>query len=117
MKTFKQFELLINVILLISFTFYSILFATMDVLFLSYFLVGGIQVMGMLVHIGKNWFTASRSIRWFYHWIVLALLLLFPTGFSFYFLLYTAPLFAVFYTYLCWRELETVKLKELVHLK
>jgi hypothetical protein len=117
MKTFKQFELLINVLLILSFTIYSFIFQTMDTLFLSYFLIGAVQVAGMLIHAGKSWFTANRSIRWFYHWIVLVLLLLFPTGFSFYFLLYTAPVFAVFYTYLCWRELQTVKLKELVHLK
>lgn len=113
----KQFELLLNVALILSFTFYAFLFQTMNALFLSYFVVGSVQVFGMLVHTTKTWFTANRSIRWFYHWIVLLLLLLFPTGFSLYFLLYTAPAFAVFYTYLCWRELETIKLKELVHLK
>lgn len=117
MKTCKQFELLVNLILILSFTFYLLLFQTINTLFLSYFVVGGVQVLGMLLHTGTGWFTANSSIRWYYHWAILVLLLLLPTGFSFYFLLYTAPLFAVFYFYICWRELETVKLKELVHLK
>lgn len=117
MKLFKEIEFCINIILIVSFAISMLLLQKGELLFLAYFVVGAVQVTGMIIHELKRWFTAKKSTRRYYHWTVLILLLLFPTGFSFWFLLYTAPFFALFYMYICWKELQTLKFKAFVHLK
>jgi hypothetical protein len=117
MKLFKQLEFYANIVLLSSLAIWCIYKQEFDVTVSSYMIAGMFQVAGMLIHAWNNWFTAKWSSRWFYHWIVFVLLLLFFPGFSFYFLGFTAPLFALYYTILCGRELKTLHLKELVHLK
>lgn len=117
MRQFKQIEFYLNIILIASFTISMLVMQKGELLFLSYFIVGAVQVIGMIIHELNRWFTAKKSTRRYYHWIVLILILLFPAGFSFWFLLYTAPFFALFYTYICWKELQTVKFKQFVHLK
>ncbi|MBY0476612.1 MAG: hypothetical protein K2Q24_03135 [Chitinophagaceae bacterium] len=117
MKTYKQLEIFLNLLLIVSFSISIIAFPKNDLLFIAYFIVGALQVTSMVIHELNNWFTAKKSTRRYYHWTVLILLLLFPTGFSFWFLLYTAPFFALFYMYICWKELQTLKFKAFVHLK
>lgn len=117
MKLFKQIEFYANVLLITILTVWCVYKQEFDVTISAYMITGMFQITGMLIHAWNSWFTAKFSGRWFYHWLVFALLLLFLPGFSFYFLGVTAPLFAVYYTILCSRELKALQLKELVHLK
>lgn len=117
MKTYKQVEIFLNLLLIVSFSISIIALPKNDLLFIAYFIVGALQVTSMIIHELNNWFTAKKSIRRFYHWTTLVLIGLFPTGISFWLLLYTAPLLALFYTYICWKELEVLRFKEFIHLK
>ena len=79
--------------------------------YLAYCIVGGIQLAGMIIHECTGAFTSRWGIRRIYHIVVLILVLcmaltplLKVTGIVFFLLLYTAPLMAVFYTWLCFRE-------------
>lgn len=117
MRQFKQIEFYTNLLVIAIFAILFIFLHEGQFLFLSYFIVGSIQVTGMLVHAFNKWFTGNKSIRLYYHWLVLILLLLTPFGIGFWILLYAAPVMALFYTYICWKELETVKFKQFVHLK
>lgn len=118
MKLFKEFELLTNILLIASFTISIVITKKTDLLFLSYFIIGAVQIFGMLIHLLRKCFTNPYSKRWFYHWIVLLFLVLLTTGLPIlWLLLYTAPLLALYYTYICWKELHALQLKEFVHLK
>lgn len=118
MKLFKEIELFVNLLLIGAFTISIVVTKKMDVLFLAYFTIGAVQVFGVLIHLLNKWFTNQNSKRRVYNWIVLLLLILLPTGLpALAILLYTAPILALYYTYICWRELRALQLKEFVHLK
>ena len=70
---------------------------------LSYFIVGGWQVISMLVHIYNSCFTKRWGARFIYHWITFIALVTMPLG-SFWVLAVTAPFMAIYYTYLCYKE-------------
>ncbi len=117
MITFKQIEYWLNIILILAFVIALLLKQQGQLLIIAYMVVGTVQVAGMLVHKLNNWFLGAGSIRSRYHWVVVVLLLLIPTGISMWLLLFTAPCFAVFYVWLCLRELRALALKTFVHLK
>ncbi|GAB2828265.1 hypothetical protein [Ferruginibacter profundus] len=106
MKQFKIVDFWISIGLIISFTIISILEGMEDFLhnyFTSgYFIVGGWQVISMLVHAFNRCFTARWQARYIYHWIAFIAIVTMPG--SFWVLLYAAPLMAVYYTYLCYKE-------------
>lgn len=118
MKTFKLVEFYLNILLIASFTIAFLLKSDGDILFSAYFTVGAIQLFSMILHAWKGWFTGRKSIRLYYHWLVFLLLLLVPVmGIGLFILLYASPFLALTYTFICWRELQYLKLKEFVHLK
>lgn len=117
MKTFKLIEFYLNILLIAAFAISYFLNPDGGILFTSYFTVGAVQLFSMILHAFKRWFTGKKSFRLYYHWLVFILLLLIPTGLGLHILLYASPFLASFYTYICWRELQYVKLKEFVHLK
>ena len=117
MKLFKQIEFYSSVLLIAAFAISWLITREDELILTGYFVVGGLHVIGMITHVMKHWFTNSRSLRLYYHWLVVILLLLVPVGIGLFILLFAAPFMAVLYTWICWRELRALELKELVHLK
>lgn len=78
---------------------------------ISYFVIGGWQVISMIVHAIKKSFCEAWSKRYIYHVITLVLiiimllgLLIYPLLFIYLILMYIAPFLAIYYTYLCYQE-------------
>lgn len=117
MKLFKQIEFYSSVLLIVSFLVSWLITRDGELLFTAYFVVGALHIVGMITHAVAHWFTNKKSLRLYYHWLVVILLLLVPLYIGLFILLFAAPFMAVFYTWLCWRELKALELKELVHLK
>jgi hypothetical protein len=116
-KLFKQIEFYSSVLLILAFLISWLITRDSGLVFTSYFVVGALHVIGMITHTAAHWFTNARSPRLYYHWLVVILLLLTPLGIGFVILLFAAPFMAVTYTWICWRELRALQLKEFVHLK
>ena len=110
MKTFKHIDLYIQIALIISLTIASLI--NQDGTFLvAYFVVGTWQVVSMLVHHYNKWHISKAGRRYYYHRItagtilVMALAFLIPYLFIFcYLLLFAAPVMAIYYTAICYRE-------------
>jgi len=124
MKTFKLIDYWGSIILIITSV---ILGVAADPFFFiyGYFVVGGWQIISMLVHATNHWFSAKGTGRYMYHCIVafivalaligivfesILMLVLFP-------LLFAAPFMAIFYTWLCYRELYVKMQRPLAMLK
>jgi hypothetical protein len=102
MKTFKLIDFWVSTGLILSFSVLSIF--TQDHIFITgYFVVGAWQVISMLAHVFSRTFTQPWGARSIYHWITLLVLVTMPLG-SFWILLFTAPFMAVYYTWICYRE-------------
>lgn len=111
MKTFKLIDFWVSAGLIIVFTVLSIF--KQDYTFIAgYFVVGAWQVISMLVHTFKRLFCEKGGPRLQYHKIVIVVLSCTLTGFliyplllvMLYVLLFTAPFMAIYYTWLCYRE-------------
>lgn len=116
MKTYKLAELLINAALIFTFVCVFAITQSFELLLLSYCIVGGIQLLSMLFHLFKGWFS-NHNIRFVYYIFLLFVGILCFGGVGFFILLYAAPLMAAFYVFVCYRELKILQLRELVHLK
>jgi hypothetical protein len=115
MKKFKKIDTWISIILITGFAIATII--RRDYTFIiGYFVVGGWQVISMLVHASFRCFTEKKSIRYGYHWITAISLLTMPFG-SFWILLFTAPFMAVFYTWMCFDEVRKMNQRPLALLK
>ncbi len=103
MKTFKIFDVALQLAAIPGSLFYYFVSHHSDALFGAYFLVGGLQVVSMLVHFAtRNVY--KHTARAYYHWTTLVTVLLMPTFVIFYLLLFLAPFMAVFYFTLCIAE-------------
>lgn len=113
MKTFKLIDFWVSVGLIIAFTVLALV--RQDDSFLTgYFVVGGWQVISMLTHVFTGTFMGgARSI---YHWITLICIFTMPLG-SIWILWFTAPFMAVYYTWLCYREVYIKMQRPLAILK
>lgn len=116
MKTYKYYELLVNTILIFFFVCFFAITQSFEFLFLSYFIIGSLQLLSMFFHLLKGWFS-NHKIRISYYFFLLLIGLFCAGGIGFFILLYAAPLMAAFYVYICYREWKILKLKEFVHLK
>ncbi|XVJ67918.1 MAG: hypothetical protein HEQ40_17700 [Lacibacter sp.] len=116
MKAYKLAEVLINTTLILAFLCAFAITQSFELLFLSYFIVGSIQLLSMLFHLFKGWFS-NHNIRFVYYIFLLFTGVLCFGGIGFFILLYAAPLMAAFYVFICYRELKILQLRELVHLK
>jgi hypothetical protein len=113
MKKFKQVDCFISIALILTFSIVSLI--NMDGTFIiGYLVVGGWQVISMIVHSYHHWFTGKKSVRSAYHWLTLFSLITMPVG-SCILLLFIAPFMAIFYTWLCYHELY-VKMQRPIHL-
>lgn len=110
MKDFKTIDFIIQVFLVIYLTITSMV--NMDRTFIyGYFIVGGWQVISMIVHQINKWYTNQGSRRFYYHRITAATLFIIPSGFiipNFFIvwvpLLFVAPIMAIYYLAICYRE-------------
>lgn len=101
MKQFKKADAWISVILILGSIVVSSIVQGYSFIG-CYIIVGAWQVISMLVHFCKRWFTEKSGIRTVYHIITLLALVSFPL--SMYVLLFIAPFMALFYTILCFDE-------------
>jgi len=118
MKQFKIIDFWISVGLIISFTIINIMEGSLNILenylLVGYFVVGGWQVISMLVHVFNHCFTAKFGARYIYNWITFIAVVTMPLG-SIWILLFAAPFMAIGYTYLCYKE-TYVKMRRPLHL-
>ncbi len=113
MKQFKIIDLFVSVMLIISFSILSLVKQD-GIFFIGYFIVGGWQVISMIVHAVTHTFTHWPGARYAYHWVTLIAVLTMPLG-SIWILLFAAPVMAVYYTWLCYNEVY-VKMKRPIDL-
>lgn len=124
MKNFKIFDLSISIILILFFT-PAFLFWRESIFLSGYFVVGGWQVISMLIHFSNRWFTAKGSSRDTYQMAVLSIFLITLLGLLFtpvlfmllYFLLVVAPLMAILYSIICFNEIRSLSIRPLSLLK
>jgi len=111
MRTYKKMDFKISCLLIIFFTILGLV--NLDHTFIvGYLTIGAWQVISMLIHAVNSWFTEKGSIRYNYHLAVLVIFTLFCLGFFIpailvmilYFMLLAAPVMAVYYTVLCYKE-------------
>ncbi len=115
MKKFKEVDMWISIVLIVGFSIATLI--NRDTTFIiGYFVVGGWQVISMIVHAVTKTFTHSRGYRFVYHWIAFISVITMPIG-SFWILLFTAPVMAVYYTGLCYTELKKINERPLSILK
>ena len=108
MKQLKTIDYWISIALILVFTLLSLI--RRDATFIiGYFVTGAWQVVSMIIHVWKGWFTKAGTARHIYHWIVFISIITIPIG-SFVILLFTAPAMAIYYTYICYHEV-TVKMQ------
>lgn len=124
MKKFKEADAWISIVLITGFAVAGII--NRDYTFLlGYFVVGGWQIISMIIHVINGWFTEKDSKRNRYHWIVTVILIVALSGFAFYpilfyllfILLFVSPFMAVFYTWLCFDEVKKLNQRPLALLK
>ncbi len=115
MKKFKLFDFYFNGALIAGFTILSLVKSD-DTVFLAYFVVGGWQVISMIIHISAKWFTQKGTARYMYNWVTFVSLITFPLG-SFWILLFTAPFMAIYYTCQCYNEVYIKMQRPLAALK
>ena len=122
METFKRYDLWISVILITGSALYSLIKADFSFI-VCYFIVGGWQVISMVVHATNGWFISHKS-RKFYHWIVAVIIavgllaFLMPyLLFIYYIMLFVAPLMAIYYTVICNIEVKELRKNHSLALK
>lgn len=123
MKTYKLYDLLISIALMVIFLVISLL--QKDYTFLiGYFVVGGWQLISMIVHIYYNWFTQQGGKRYYYTWsvfIIIAIavlgLIIYPFLLILYFMLFASPFMAIYYAWICYTEVRVIYKHELIQLK
>jgi hypothetical protein len=88
-----------------------------------YFIVGGWQVISMLVHAVSGWFTRKKSRR-YYHWTVAIIIVMGILAFImpyllfiYYIMLFAAPVMAICYTFMCYQEVKELKKNHALALK
>jgi hypothetical protein len=133
MKTYKQIDFWGSVILINGFIIAS--FIRMDATFIiGYFVVGAWQLVSIIVHGVKQWFTRKGNSRLIYQHLIIVLACALTGAFVIFLaahevggiflmvilfaLLITAPFLAISYTVICYNELfVAIPKRELAHLK
>ncbi|MBI2730962.1 MAG: hypothetical protein HYX40_09465 [Sphingobacteriales bacterium] len=123
MKKFKLYDLLISMVMIVIFLVTSLVQRD-NTFLLGYFVVGGWQLVGMVVHIYHNWFTQAGGRRYYYTCTVFIVLVIAVLGFIispllviYYVMLFAAPFMALYYAWICYKELSSIYRHELIHLK
>lgn len=115
MRTFKLIDVRISILLICGFAVVCSIRQDLTII-TAYFVVGGWQVVSMIVHAVTQVFVRPVGMRLVYHWISFILLVTMPHG-SIWILVFAAPFMAVFYTWLCYSELRKMNERPLDILK
>ncbi len=124
MKTIKLFDAWIQVLLIISCTLLAIS-KSGDYFFAAYFIVGTWQVISTLIHAIAKWHIPHKKFREYYNWLLLLLVIvcllamLIPSilYLLFIILVFFTPVMAIFYTAICFEELNELNKRPLAQLK
>lgn len=125
MELFKKTDCWISTGLITICTIITLVSLTFSTLIYCYAVVGGWQVISMLVHLLNHWFMRKGNARSRYHWLSFGLLVAALTGLiipPFLFiiltiLLFISPVLAVVYVSICYTELKELKLRYSLNLK
>jgi hypothetical protein len=132
MKRFKQFDLVIQSLLIAAFLFKLLVldFYVLDDVIIFYYLLGGWQVSSMVIHYFTKFSSPMNNFRQLFTKLCLTTILLVipflllalaqfavPAVLYLNCLLWLFPVLALFYVYICWRECRSLVRRELVHLK
>ncbi len=124
MKKFKIFDTWTSLVLIVAVSIVS--FIKLDYTFLiGYCIVGGWQMISMIVHAVNGWFTHRKAGRYYYHASVAILAAITLMGLLVYpvlwvvmvALLFAAPFMAIYYTWLCYDEVYVKMQRPLAALK
>jgi len=124
MKTFKKADLIISTTLIIVGIGFALI-GKGDQTIYGYFLVGGWQLISMLIHQYNGWFTENKSQRYYYHRIVLVVIITALLGILIeafllmvlLMLIFAAPVMALYYTGICYDEVYVKMARPLAQLK
>ena len=124
MKKFKTIDTWISIALIVSFSILSLIKLD-DTFLVGYCVVGGWQMISMVIHAINGWFTHSANGRRVYHLLVAALTAATLVGLLFYpllyltmfFLLFAAPFMAIYYTWICYNEVHVKMQRPMAALK
>jgi len=111
MKRFKKIDVWISVGLILASVIWACVCAGHDFL-AGYFVVGACQLISMILHAANGWFSEKGSSRYYYHIAVACILGIALIGMVIYtvlfiillFLLFFAPVMAIWYTCMCYNE-------------
>jgi hypothetical protein len=124
MKSFKIIDIGISIGLILIFSVLSLIHRD-NTFLIGYWTVGSWQIISMLIHAIKGWFTHSKAGRYYYHITITVLaalsllgLLVYPVQFLLMaILLFAAPFMAIYYTWLCYNEVYVKMQRPLAALK
>lgn len=124
MKTFKMYDVYIQIVLIVVVSILSIIQPSQYFL-LSYFVVGTVQIISSCTHLLKGWNFNTIHARRYYHWMLIVILVAAAFCFIFneiivfygYFLLLFTPLMAIYYAVICGHELYSMNQRPLALLK
>jgi hypothetical protein len=123
MKTFKLIDLALNISLILFFAVFTLIKKDYSFIY-GYFIIGGWQVISMLIHQSAGWFTRKGSARNSYFTLTLIIILTGALAFLvplfaiiYYILLFTAPALAIVYTLICFDECREMRHRPLDVLK
>jgi len=115
MKRIKEIEVYSNIVL---YSILLILVLLQKIFFVyTYFIIGGWQVLGMLIHIVNGWFMQKKGTRVKYQWVILIIGLSFLPALAsppllmilLYLMLLVSPLLAICYISICMTEVKELK--------
>lgn len=124
MRKFKLFDYLLNIILISASLIYGLLAEDFHFIY-GYFIVGAWQVISMFIHYFNDWFNEKGTGRRIYQKTILYIFITAAIGMLVWPLLYlllvillfAAPFLAIYYTWLCYRELYVKMQRPLAMLK
>ncbi|MEO5941935.1 MAG: hypothetical protein ABIP30_03155 [Ferruginibacter sp.] len=124
MKKFKIIDTWISIILITGFLLTSLIKRDETFIY-GYFVIGGWQVISMIIHGINGWFTNKGSGRFAYHCLVAVIIGLSLLGALVYPVLYlvmivmifSAPIMAIGYTMMCYKEVYVKMQRPLALLK
>jgi hypothetical protein len=109
MRRFKKIDVWISISLFLILLTACLVMRGLGCIVISYLIIGGWQLISMIVHAYNGWFNEQKSLRRIYHWIAGLSLVTIPIG-SYILLMFMSPVMAAYYTWLCYDEVY-VKMK------
>jgi len=120
MKTYKQIDLWLQILLIAGGMIYNLTVA--DDITYAYCVVGGSQLLSCFIHFRcANHFLPVKGRRIYLKtlfWILILSIITIPVWLLFWLpMLFVSPILAIWYVAICYQELNLINRKELIHLK